>query len=261
MKINREFCDTIERAEVHALDLCVRNARERFPALHPATVAIGGGIAAYTGIGSPISEALGIGLWERAGHEEALAVTEFYRSRGAQPRVRLSPYADADFVHALVALGYVPLEYENPLAADLLAIGARRDPRVVEMRDSREWSLATGTAFLDGKPCDESNLIVGLMICTQPQVTALEIRENGAIIASGCMDVTGDLAGFFGAGTAPAYRNRGLQSALIADRAARAIERGAKIGRVTTRPGSISEQNFRRIGFAVLYTRTLWGIP
>jgi GNAT superfamily N-acetyltransferase len=251
----------IERAEVLGLQCCIRNARTHFPQLHPASVEIAGGIAAYAGVNSPLSEAMGIGLSGQAGRAEAEALTSFYRERGAQPRVRVTPHTDADFVAALIALGYVPLEYENPMTAELGAIAARRDPRVEEMRDAREWSAATGSAFMDGKPCDESNMIVGLMIATPPETTALEIRIDGAIAASGCMDVQGEIAAFFGAATAPAFRGRGLQTALIADRAARAIERGAQVGRVTTRPGTLSEQNFRRLGFSPLYTRTLWAIP
>ena len=222
---------------------------------------MGGGIAAFAGVNSPISEAIGIGLWEPAAQDEAEALTAFYRGRGAQPRVRLSPYADPAFVRALVGLGYAPLEYEHPLTAELATIGARRDPRVTAMRDPNEWSAATGSAFLDGAPCDESNLLIGLMVCTPPETTALEIRMDDAIIASGCMDVQGEISGFYGAATAVGHRGRGLQTALILDRAARALERGARFGRVTTRPGSISEQNFRRLGFVLFYTRTLWGIP
>jgi GNAT superfamily N-acetyltransferase len=261
VKIDRAFCDSIERREVLGVESCIRSAQSRFPQLHPALAKIGGGIAAYAGVNSPFSEAIGIGLWERAGRAEAEALTAFYRERGAQPRVRLSPHADEEFVRSLVALGYIPVEYENPLVADLAAIAPRRDERVQEMRDAQEWSRATGSAFMDGKPCDDSNLIVGLMVCTPPETTALEIRIDGEIAASGAMDVQGEIAGFFGAATAPAFRGRGLQSALIADRAARALERGARFGRVTTWPASPSEQNYRRIGFTPLYTRVLWGIP
>jgi GNAT superfamily N-acetyltransferase len=261
VKINREFCDAIERAEVLGLRCCIQNARSRFPQLQPAILEIAGGIAAFAGVNSPLSEAMGIGLSGRAGRCEAETLTSFYRERGAQPRVRATPYTDTEFIRALIALGYAPLEYENPLSADLAAIASRRDERVREMRDAQEWSRATGSAFMDGEPCDDSNLIVGLMIATPPETTALEIRIDGAIAATGCMDVQGEIAGFFGAATAPAFRGRGLQSVLIADRAARALERGARVGRVTTRPGTLSEQNFRRVGFAPLYTRTLWGIP
>lgn len=261
MKIDRAFCDALERSEVSATRSVAGYAQARFPELQCAAQDIAGGVAVFGGVGSPLSEAIGVGLWERAGRPEAEALTTFYRDRGAQPKVRLSPHADPDFVRALLELGYVPLEYENPLTGDLRSIGAGRDARVTEMRDADEWSRATGSAFMDGAPCDESNLIIGLIVCSTPASTALEIRLDGAIAASGCMDVQGEIAGFYGAATAPAFRGRGLQSALIADRIARAVERGARFGRVTTRPGTTSEQNFRRSGFVPLYTRTIWGTP
>ena len=261
MNIDRAFFDAIERAEVHGLGRCIANAQARFPHVQPAVEEIGGGIAAFAGPESPISEAHGIGIWDSAGRKEAEAVTAFYRERGAPPRVRLSPQADPAFGSALAELGYVPMGYENALAADLVAIAAKRDPRVTEMRDPQAWSAATGSAFLDGAACTEADILIGLMVCTPPDSTALEIRVDGRIVASGCMDVQGEIAGFYGAATAPEFRGRGFQSALIADRAARAVERGARFGRVTARLGTTSEQNLRRIGFVPLYTRTLWGIP
>lgn len=161
----------------------------------------------------------------------------------------------------LAERGYVPLDTENALTGDLRAIGGARDSRITEMRDADEWSRATGSAFMDGAACDDSNMTIGLIVSTSPATTALEIRIDGAIAASGCMDVQGEIAGFYGAATAPVFRGRGLQIALIADRVARAVERGARFGRVTTRPGTTSEQNFLRSGFVPLYTRTLWGLP
>ncbi len=238
-----------------------RHAHERFPELHGATMPIGGGIAVFSGLGSPFSKATCIGMWERAGRDEAEALTAFYRTRGAQPLVHVAPYTDPAFVRALTELGYVALDDENALSGDLLAIGGRRDPRVTEMRDVGEWCRATGSAYMDGAACDEANLTIELIVSTSPASTALEIRIDGAIAASGCMDVLGEIGGFYGAATAPAFRGRGLQSALIADRIARALERGARFGRITTRPGTTSEQNFLRSGFVPLYTRTLWGVP
>jgi GNAT superfamily N-acetyltransferase len=261
VRITREFCDRIESCEVVATRLYVRNAQLQFPDLNAQICDIGGGVAAYTGAGSPLSESTGVGLWQGSGSVDAGLLTAFYRERGAQPRVRLSPHADARFVRALITLGYEPIDYENLMAADLLELLAQRDERVQEMRDATEWSRATGSAFRDGEACDDANLQVGLLICTVPEATALEIRVDEGIAATGCVDFQGEVAGLFAAATAPAHRGQGLHRALVLDRAARAIERGARFARVTARPASASEQNFRRLGFAVLYTRTLWGIP
>jgi GNAT superfamily N-acetyltransferase len=261
VKIDRAFCDALERAAVTATEAKARHVQTRFPELRGATQDIGGGVAVFAGVGSPLSEAIGIGLWERAGRDEAEELTAFYCDRGAQPRVCVSPYADPDFVGALVELGYAPLEHENALTADLPAIGGLRDERVTGMRDALEWSQAKGRAYAGAASVDEAEARIGLILCTLPESTALEIRISGAIAALGCMEVQGEIAGFYGSATAPSFRGRGLQSALIADRVARAVERGARFGRVTTRPGTTSEQNFRRSGFVPLYTRTTWGMP
>jgi ribosomal protein S18 acetylase RimI-like enzyme len=261
VRITRPFSDRIESTEVVAARLYVRNAQDRFPQLHADACDVGGGVAAYVGVGSPLSEATGVGLWESAGDKEAESLTAFYQERGAQPRVRLSPHTDPRFVRALIARGYEPLDYENTLIADLKALDARRDGRVQEMLDAAEWSRATGSAFKDGDPCDDASLQIGLLICTVPETTALEVRIDGTIAASGCMDVQTEITGFFAGATAPEYRGQGLHGTLIRDRAARAIERGAQIGRVTAKSGTASEQNFRRLGFTILYTRTLWGMP
>ena len=250
----------MERAAVAGASSIVRNVQTRFPDVPGETCAIGGGVALFAGIDSPFSKAMGIGLWERAGRAEAEALTAFYRDRHASSHVCVTPHVDGDFVRALVDLGYVPLSYENALTADLPAVAAQRDGRVGEMRDPHAWSVANRSAFNAGSEDEDADL-VALLLCTSPGTTALEIRVDGAIVASACMDVQDEIAGFFAAATTPALRGQGLHSALIGDRIARAVERGARYGRVTTGPGTVSEQNFRRIGFVPLYTRTIWGKP
>jgi ribosomal protein S18 acetylase RimI-like enzyme len=261
VKITREFCDAYERREISGFDNCVDGARARFPELEADTLPVGGGIAVFLGTQMPISEAICVGLWQSAGTDEVDALLTFYGERGMKPRVQVTPYTDKTFVRALIDRGFVPLDYEHPMTADLYAIGAERDPRVTEMADLMEWSREIGSAFKDGAPSDARDLLIGQLVAGAPATTALEVRVDGAIAAGGCMGVHGDFCGFFGAGTLPRYRRQGFQSALVLDRAARGIEAGARYGRVTARPGTISEQNFRRIGFVPLYTRTLWGIP
>ncbi|HTV93165.1 MAG TPA: hypothetical protein VMG98_10650 [Verrucomicrobiae bacterium] len=206
MKIDRAFCDAIERTEVAASRECVSNARTRFPQLHPQAHEIAGGIAAFAGINSPFSEAIGLGLWESAGRREAESLTAFYRERGAQPRVRCSPYAEPAFIRALIALGYEPLEYETPMTAELATIGARRDARVTPMRDASEWSAATGSAFMDGAPCDESNLAIGLVICTLPGVPRSRSARPMSSQLRGAWTCRGRLPAF----TAPVRRRHSV---------------------------------------------------
>jgi ribosomal protein S18 acetylase RimI-like enzyme len=63
------------------------------------------------------------------------------------------------------------------------------------------------------------------------------------------------IAGLFGASTLPAYRNRGVQKALLAARIARAANASCDLVVCLARPGGTSQRNVVRRGFSVLYTR------
>ncbi|RYE90890.1 MAG: GNAT family N-acetyltransferase, partial [Myxococcales bacterium] len=65
------------------------------------------------------------------------------------------------------------------------------------------------------------------------------------------------LAQLCGATTLPAFRRRGVQSALLDARLAVARAAGCDLAVVTTSPGSASQANARRRGFELLYTRAL----
>jgi len=60
-----------------------------------------------------------------------------------------------------------------------------------------------------------------------------------------------------GAGTVPASRRRGVQSALLSARLAEARAKGCDLAVVTTQPGSKSQENVQRAGFELLYSRAV----
>ena len=82
-------------------------------------------------------------------------------------------------------------------------------------------------------------------------------RVDGAIAGGGSLRVDGDVAQFSGAGTLPRFRRRGVQTALLRARLIDAAAAGCTIGVVVTQPGSKSQQNVQREGFALLYARQL----
>jgi GNAT superfamily N-acetyltransferase len=60
-----------------------------------------------------------------------------------------------------------------------------------------------------------------------------------------------------GAATLPAFRRRGVQSALLHARLAQARQAGCDLAVVTTQPGSKSQENVQRAGFELLYVRAV----
>ena len=67
--------------------------------------------------------------------------------------------------------------------------------------------------------------------------------------------MSGGLASFFCDSTLPAFRNRGVQTALIRYRLRRAAEAGCDMAFASVLPNSGSHANYFRAGFEVAYTR------
>ena len=80
---------------------------------------------------------------------------------------------------------------------------------------------------------------------------------DGVAAAAASMRIDGTLAQMAGAATLPAFRRRGLQTALTLHRLADARAAGCDLAVVTTAPGSKSQENAQRRGFELLYTRAI----
>jgi GNAT superfamily N-acetyltransferase len=80
---------------------------------------------------------------------------------------------------------------------------------------------------------------------------------DGVPAGGGSMRITHGIAPGSGAGTAPAFRRRGIQSALLAARLADATTADCDVAVITVQPGSRSQHNAQRRGFDLLYTRAV----
>jgi GNAT superfamily N-acetyltransferase len=90
-----------------------------------------------------------------------------------------------------------------------------------------------------------------------PGATAWLARVEGEPAGGGSLLVCDGLALFAGDGTLPAFRRRGVQAALIAARLAESARLGCALAVTCTQPGSTSQRNFERLGFRLIYARTL----
>jgi hypothetical protein len=256
-----ELHETIRLGEIDGIGRAVEAARRLRPEAGVTSRLIAGGLAVFTGAGDPLSQAYGVG-GRAVTADEIAALTEFYESRGAVARAFVSPFSDPSLARGLATGSYAPSDYENLLVCDALDADARRDERVTVATDVEEWARASLAAFTEGAKVNPYEESVGLVLATASGVVALEIRESGAVVATAALAMEpGKCAALFAGSTLPAFRKRGLHLALTRDRMARALENGAQLLRATAKPGSASERNFRRCGFDVLCTRTLWERP
>jgi len=115
--------------------------------LHPeiATAAeeIAGGWAVFTGAGSPISEARGLGMNGPVSDGDMDRLASFYHSRNDAVRVEVCPLADASLHQQVAQRGYRLLEFSNmlarPLSRDDVALAAASNGSCISTRP-----LATG---------------------------------------------------------------------------------------------------------------------
>lgn len=258
MLSTQELHERIAACEIAGIRAAVATVRRLYPAIDAQAVEIAGGLAAFTGADSPLSQVYGAGIEGGVSAQDVGAITAFFTSRAATPRVYVSPLGDPSFPRRLAAAGYAPCEYENVLASQNLAAHAARDARIRVAGDREAWARASAMAFTDRDDVGDADAAVARVLAFSPGVRAIEGLENGTIAATAAMDLKGDWAGLFAGATLREHRGRGWQRTLIRDRLARAVESGARFARGHAKPGSTSERNFLRCGFTVLYTRTLW---
>ncbi len=245
-------------AEIVGVLCGIATVQRLYPEAKAESIEVAGGLIAFTGVESPLSQAYGVGALSPVSDAEIARITDFYESRNATPRVFVTPLSDRTLGPALAAAGYAPTEDENMLASDSFHAYAARDARIESASDLTAWARASAKAFMDLDALKPGDDRIAMVLGSSDGVTPLEAREDGAITATAALDVRGECAALFAGSTMPAFRGRGLHLVMIRDRIARARDAGARFMRATARPAGPSERNFHRCGFVTLYTRVLW---
>ncbi len=256
MPLNHDVDATIRECEIAGIRCGIATAQRLTPQIGAACTEIAGGLVAFAGVDSPLSQTYGI--VETVTNADVAAITAFYESRGATPRVFVTPLAHPSLGRALAAAGFAPCEYENMLASDSFDSYAAYDERVGIAPDLDAWAVASAQAFTGRDSLTPADMAIARVIAYSEGVHATEARDDGTLVATAAMDVRLGCAGLFAGSTLEPFRGRGWHVAMIRDRIARARDAGARLMRATARPSSASERNFIRCGFAVLYTRALW---
>ena len=262
----------IERAEARLLADAV--ARVAFRVGGRGDVlsrSLAGGIAAFAEPGSPLNKIAGLGFDDAVPEEELEEVERVFALRECPVRVELSSLADPALGAFLTRRGYVLEGFEDVLGLALPARDLPPIPEDVGVRPSGPeelelWLDVTVAGFLSpdtqGVPSNESfeEEVLRRVIRDFAQAEGMTryLAERGGVPAGGgSVRVAGGLAQLCGAATLPDHRRRGVQTALLAERLAAASRAGCDLAVVTTQPGSKSQENARRRGFALLYTRAV----
>jgi GNAT superfamily N-acetyltransferase len=229
-------------------------------AIHPqaAALEVAGGCAVFAGADSPLSHAVGIGLSGPVTEPELDRLEEFFRTRGGKVSIELCPLADAGILGALGDRGYRVKEFNNVLVKRLAGTEIVLTPRVRRaLSDETDlWSHTVGRGFFEEHELSTEEMDVGRAICAMPGVLCyLAALESGELAGGAAAAVYSGLATLFADSTIAAHRYRGLHRELIAARLNEALAQGCDLAAASTLPGSISQRNYERMGFEVVYTR------
>lgn len=234
---------------------------------------LGSGVAAYLRPGSPMNKVIGVGFGEPL-DEAALADVECeLRTRGEPVRVELATLALPESAVRLTARGYGLLGFENVLVHSLATASTAPAAEVrierVNAGTVNAWRKTTVVAAASsdetGVPADQLSLaeiataIEDMVECNNFERYLAFLNDELAGTAS--LRMHGSVAQLTGSATLPAQRRRGVQAALIAARLEEARARGAALAVITTAPGSQSQANVVKQGFALAYTRAILVLP
>lgn len=260
-----ELARRIETAEARAaMETAELMDRER-AGTSAAVEHIAGGTAIYCGPDSPVTQAVGLGLNGPVSDDDMELLENFYRTRSETVRVETCPLADASLIAQFRQRAYHATEFSNVFAASLLADGLpiffRPDlpPNTTIARVPADeldlWTLTVAEGFAETFPVTKEMLNVMKLFAQGPHTECYLALVDGKPAAGGTLAVRDGVAGLFGASTLPAFRNRGLQTALLQLRLERARTAGCDLAVSLARPGSASERNIARHGLQTLYTR------
>src|SRR4051794_38359768 len=230
-------------------------------------IPIAGGLASFAEQGSPFNKVVGIGFGGVPSTTALEEIEQAFAARGAPTQIELAHLADPVIGELLTGRGYRLESFENVLGCALEPGLERTTPANIEIRRSGDEELdawidvivdAAAHPDTQGVPwhaefpreivqnAEHDSAAAGLA-----RYAAL---HDGVLAGGASLRVDTGVAQLAGAGTAPAHRRRGIQSALLSYRLADAAAAGCDVAVITTQPGSRSHQNAQRRGFDLLYT-------
>jgi ribosomal protein S18 acetylase RimI-like enzyme len=231
--------------------------------------AVGGGVAVYTGPASPMNKMIGVGF-DGVPAAQLSEVEEKFRQRSAPLQAEVATLADPALAALLTQRGYVLQNFEN-LMGGVIRTAEGKDPagiaiEVMADESAEAWLDAAITGFMHpdakGVPAAELPPREAIEAAMRPFMGVQGFRRYGAWVEGQLAGVASlrmddGVAQLCGAATIPAFRRRGVQAALLRRRLADGVAAGCDLAVLTVQPGSTSQENGHRQGFALLYTRAI----
>lgn len=228
-----------------------------------AVLPVGDGYAVYGGPGSPVQRVVGLGMTQPVTAAVLDEVEDFFRQCQISPRIDLCPLADPSLRELLAQRGYHLQSFHNvlvctlsrPEATPVLPHGLHITQ--VTATDGPLWIQTTAQGFDACETPSPATLAIMMPNFYAANATCFLAWIDDQPAGGGAMYHHAGVVELGGASTRPAFRQRGVQTALLAQRLAAAAAAGCDLALVGTAPGSASQRNIARAGFQLAYTKVV----
>ena len=256
----------LERTEAKANAAFVESRARVAPTVGAEWRDVGGTYAMFDGVGSPITQTFGLGLFSPPSSAQLDEIETFFRDRGAGVFHEVSPLADLAVLTVLPERGYRPIELTSMMHMRLTPArmsGARRftpelTARRIERGEESLWAETMARGWGEALELGAFMLDFGRISAECEGRVSFLAEWKGTPIAAAGVAIHDGVALLAGASTDPAFRGRGAQAALLDIRLAYAAAAGCDIATMGALPGSASQRNGERQGFRIAYTRIKW---
>lgn len=251
----------LETAEIASTTNYVKARQLIAPDIGCVARPVGDGAAYFTGAGSPVNRAQGLGM-HRPVREESIEATEaFFAAHGETTRVDLHPLAHDSLQQLLRVRGYGVQLFKNVWWRPMGRIestnrtNARVRVEVVTEESALLWAQVVGAAFSGRSSLDKADTSISLANVYKDATTCFLAWIDDDPAGGGAVAIHDGVAICFSTSVRPALRRMGVQSALLRARLAYAADAGCDLVIVSTTPGGASQHNVERFGFRLAYTK------
>ena len=277
----------LERAEATSSSCFVEARARLFPSSGACWIEVAGAYAMFDGVGSPITQTFGLGMFEAPTAGDLDRLEAFFHERGAETHHEVSPLADPALVPLLNERGYQPFEFTSvmyrPIAdqagrqacttsatdSERAGTASTTDSDVMQAfrpavrqvgDDDRDHGLYARVAAEGWRDLGYADFMleIGRVSANTDGLHLFVAESEGTAIAAGAVHLRDGVAHLAGASTVPEGRRRGAQLALLEHRLQFAAANGCDIALMGASPGSGSQRNAERHGFRIAYTRVKW---
>jgi GNAT superfamily N-acetyltransferase len=222
------------------------------------TITVADGVAVFCGPKMFANRAGGIGLESKVSGSDLTKLEKFYADRGTAASLQITSFA-SDALLALLAKRHYAVEGFRSIYARSLKRLPKRVDGIDVVRATGDLDAIWADVIMHGfgsPPAVTKRW--NAMICAVKNEHRFIAYIDGQPAGVGSLLTTEpELAQFGGMTTLPAFRNRGVQAALLHERLAHARRLGCSMATVTAISGNGSCRNIERAGFEFAYTATI----